>query len=55
MNTLSIKLGSKKKVLNALRGTKGFVARDEYKTGDKETKYESEIGTMLGFRIIVEE
>ena len=55
MNTLSIKLGPKKKVLNKLRGTEGFIARDEYANGEDEVKYANEIGTMFGFRLVAEE
>ena len=55
MNTLSIKLGERKKVLNTLRGTKGFTARDEYANGEDDVKYANEIGKLHGFRLIAED
>ena len=55
MNTLSIKLGDKKKLLNVLRGTDGFVARDEYPNGEADVKYAYEIGKLHGFRLVAED
>ena len=55
MNTLSIKLGPRKKVMNKLRGIEGFIARDEYAKGESEVKYGYEIGTMFGFKLIAED